>query len=129
MILEFALLSYLCILQLEKVRVERESEDRLDSQAQRYEERLTELHSVIAELSRKIDQQRINVIAEEEVAVEEYSQSELSHDQHEATGKDELVWKKMHRTLCSYRNRYVQTWMNRSLVTDFVTITGLADCS
>ncbi|XP_071542870.1 colorectal mutant cancer protein isoform X2 [Panulirus ornatus] len=75
----------LTVTQLEKVRVERESEDRLDSQAQRYEERLTELHSVIAELSRKIDQQRINVIAEEEVAVEEYSQSELSHDQHEAT--------------------------------------------
>ncbi|XP_042224698.1 colorectal mutant cancer protein-like isoform X2 [Homarus americanus] len=75
----------LTVTQLEKVRVERESEDRLDSQAQRYEERLTELHSVIAELSRKIDQQRINVIAEEEVVVEEYSQSELSHDQHDAT--------------------------------------------
>lgn len=68
--------------------MERESEDRLDSQAQHYEERLTELHSVIAELSRKIDQQRINVIAEEEVVAEaeEYSQSELSHDQHDATG-------------------------------------------
>ncbi|XP_069172163.1 LOW QUALITY PROTEIN: colorectal mutant cancer protein [Procambarus clarkii] len=75
----------LTVTQLEKVRVEREGEDRLDSQAQRYEERLTELHSVIAELSRKIDQQRINVIAEEEVVVEEYSQSELSHDQHDAT--------------------------------------------
>lgn len=74
-------------LQLEKVRVERESEDRLDSQAQRYEERLTELHSVIAELSRKIDQQRINVITEEEVVAEEYSQSELSHDQQDATGE------------------------------------------
>ncbi|KAK8749036.1 hypothetical protein OTU49_015651, partial [Cherax quadricarinatus] len=75
----------LTVTQLEKVRVERESEDRLDSQAQRYEERLTELHSVIAELSRKIDQQRISVIAEEEVVVEEYSHSELSHDQHDAT--------------------------------------------
>lgn len=77
----------LTVTQLEKVRVERESEDRLDSQAQHYEERLTELHSVIAELSRKIDQQRINVIAEEEaeVVAEEYSQSELSHDQHDAT--------------------------------------------
>lgn len=73
------------------MRVERESEDRLDSQAQRYEERLTELHSVIAELSRKIDQQRINVIAEEEAAVpEDYSQSELSHDQHDATGGPSL---------------------------------------
>ena len=66
--------------------MERESEDRLDSQAQHYEERLTELHSVIAELSRKIEQQRINVIAEEEVVAEEYSQSELSHEQHDATG-------------------------------------------
>ncbi|KAK8387627.1 hypothetical protein O3P69_018262 [Scylla paramamosain] len=75
----------LTVTQLEKVRVERESEDRLDSQAQHYEERLTELHSVIAELSRKIEQQRINVIAEEEVVAEEYSQSELSHDQHDAT--------------------------------------------
>lgn len=67
--------------------MERESEDRLDSQAQQYEERLTELHSVIAELSRKIDQQRINVIAEEEVGAEEYSQSELSHEQQDATGE------------------------------------------
>ncbi|XP_066965341.1 colorectal mutant cancer protein isoform X1 [Macrobrachium rosenbergii] len=76
----------LTVTQLEKVRVERESEDKLDLQAARYEERLTELHSVIAELSRKIDQQRINVIAEEEAAVvEEYSHSELSHDQHDAT--------------------------------------------
>ncbi|XP_068237666.1 colorectal mutant cancer protein [Palaemon carinicauda] len=75
----------LTVTQLEKVRVERESEDKLDLQAARYEERLTELHSVIAELSRKIDQQRINVIAEEEVVVEEYSHSELSHDQQDAT--------------------------------------------
>ncbi|KAK4316300.1 hypothetical protein Pmani_012521 [Petrolisthes manimaculis] len=75
----------LTVTQLEKVRVERENEDRLDSQAQQYEERLTELHSVIAELSRKIDQQRINVIAEEEVVAEEYSQSELSHDHQDAT--------------------------------------------
>ncbi|KAG0714225.1 Colorectal mutant cancer protein [Chionoecetes opilio] len=75
----------LTVTQLEKVRVEQENEDRLDSQAQHYEERLTELHSVIAELSRKIEQQRINVIAEEDVVAEEESQSELSHDQHDAT--------------------------------------------
>ncbi|KAK7067309.1 hypothetical protein SK128_003168 [Halocaridina rubra] len=76
----------LTVTQLEKLRVERESEDRLDTQAARYEERLTELHSVIAELSRKIDQQRINVIAEEDaVAIEEFSHSELSHDQQDVT--------------------------------------------
>lgn len=34
--------------------------------AQQYEERLTELHSVIAELSRKVERQRTLVITEEE---------------------------------------------------------------
>lgn len=34
--------------------------------AQQYEERLTELHSVIAELSRKLERQRTLVITEEE---------------------------------------------------------------
>lgn len=37
-----------------------------NSVAQQYEERLTELHSVIAELSRKMERQRTLVIAEEE---------------------------------------------------------------
>lgn len=36
--------------------------------AQQYEERLTELHSVIAELSRKMDRQRALVITEEDDA-------------------------------------------------------------
>lgn len=43
-----------------------ETEERAEVQAQRYEERLTELHSVIAELSRKIDRQRALVIREED---------------------------------------------------------------
>ncbi|KAL3277677.1 hypothetical protein HHI36_013023 [Cryptolaemus montrouzieri] len=38
----------------------------LDEQAQRYEEQLTELHSVIAELTRKLHQQRTMAIAEED---------------------------------------------------------------
>lgn len=38
----------------------------LDEQSQRYEEQLTELHSVIAELTRKLHQQRTMAIAEED---------------------------------------------------------------
>ncbi|VEN42486.1 unnamed protein product [Callosobruchus maculatus] len=38
----------------------------LDEQAQRYEEQLTELHSVIAELTRKLQQQQIMAINEED---------------------------------------------------------------
>lgn len=38
----------------------------LDEQAQRYEEQLTELHSVIAELTRKLHQQRAMAITEED---------------------------------------------------------------
>ena len=41
--------------QVERSRLLRENEDRLDQQAVRYEERITELHSVIAELNKKID--------------------------------------------------------------------------
>lgn len=40
----------------------------LNSMKQQYEERLTELHSVIAELTRKLERQRTLVIAEEEDA-------------------------------------------------------------
>ena len=43
-----------------------DTEERAELQAQRYEERLTELHSVIAELSRKIERQRALVIREED---------------------------------------------------------------
>ncbi|KAG5871006.1 Colorectal mutant cancer protein [Gonioctena quinquepunctata] len=42
----------------------------LDEQSQRYEEQLTELHSVIAELTRKLHQQRAMAIAEEDEASE-----------------------------------------------------------
>ncbi|XP_065156783.1 colorectal mutant cancer protein isoform X2 [Atheta coriaria] len=41
-------------------------QQQLDDQAQRYEEQLTELHSVIAELTRKLHQQRAMAIAEED---------------------------------------------------------------
>ena len=49
-------------LQTEKLRIQREAEDRLEQQTVRYEERITELHSVIAELRKKIDRHQINVI-------------------------------------------------------------------
>ena len=48
--------------QTEKLRAQREYEDRLEQQTLRYEERITELHSVIAELRKKIDRHQINVI-------------------------------------------------------------------
>ncbi|KAK9884471.1 hypothetical protein WA026_007314 [Henosepilachna vigintioctopunctata] len=41
-------------------------QQQLDEQAQRYEEQLTELHSVIAELTRKLHHQRTMAIAEED---------------------------------------------------------------
>lgn len=56
--------------QLERLQVGRDREDRLEQQAQRYEERIIELHSIIAELSKKLDIQRAAVIKEED----EYSQ-------------------------------------------------------
>lgn len=52
-------------------------QQQLDEQAQRYEEQLTELHSVIAELTRKLHQQRTMAIAEED----------------EVSGKWALVWR------------------------------------
>ena len=42
-----------------------------EMQSQRYEERIVELHSVIAELSRKLEDQRDDVIREEESELEE----------------------------------------------------------
>ena len=47
-------------LQMERAKLQRETEDRLDQQAVRYEERITELHSVIAELNKKIDRTQPN---------------------------------------------------------------------
>ena len=41
--------------QMERAKLQRDNEERLDQQAVRYEERITELHSVIAELNKKID--------------------------------------------------------------------------
>lgn len=52
--------------QLEKLQAARDREDRLEQQAQRYEERIIELHSVIAELSKKLDLQRAAIIKEED---------------------------------------------------------------
>ena len=49
-------------LQTERLRQQREGEDRLEQQAARYEDRLIELHSVIAELHKKLDRYQISVI-------------------------------------------------------------------
>ena len=61
---------FLC-LQLEKLRICRDRDDILDNQSLRYEERLVELHSVIAELSRQLEQKaRERIVEEEEEDVE-----------------------------------------------------------
>ncbi|CAI5787147.1 Hypothetical predicted protein [Podarcis lilfordi] len=59
----------------------REHEDVQERTTLRYEERITELHSIIAELNKKIDRLQGTTIREED----EYSElrSELSHSQHE----------------------------------------------
>lgn len=62
------------------MRSARETEERLDGQAQRYEERLTELHSVIAELSRKLERQRSHVIREDEEEDELEENEDVSQD-------------------------------------------------
>ncbi|KAL3234178.1 hypothetical protein MRX96_022696 [Rhipicephalus microplus] len=69
-LLELANKLHLAAISSLKNEVARDQEDRLEQQAQRYEERITELHSVIAELSKKLDIQRAAVIKEED----EYSQ-------------------------------------------------------
>lgn len=51
---------------LEKNSLQERLQQQLDEQAQRYEEQLTELHSVIAELTRKLHQQRAMAITEED---------------------------------------------------------------
>ncbi|XP_068082210.1 colorectal mutant cancer protein isoform X2 [Anabrus simplex] len=66
--------------QLEKLRLVADTEERAELQAQRYEERLTELHSVIAELRRKIDRQRSLVIREEDDVISENEDQDLSRD-------------------------------------------------
>ncbi len=48
--------------QSDKLRIQREAEEKLEQTTSRYEERITELHSVIAELRKKLDRNQINVI-------------------------------------------------------------------
>ncbi|XP_060091578.1 colorectal mutant cancer protein isoform X4 [Heteronotia binoei] len=68
--------------QCEQSHLMREHEDVQERTTLRYEERITELHSIIAELNKKIDRLQGITIREED----EYSElrSELSHSQHEA---------------------------------------------
>ncbi|XP_048359312.1 colorectal mutant cancer protein isoform X2 [Sphaerodactylus townsendi] len=68
--------------QCEQPHLMREHEDVQERTTLRYEERITELHSIIAELNKKIDRLQGTTIREED----EYSElrSELSHSQHEA---------------------------------------------
>uniref|UniRef100_A0A8B9EX81 MCC regulator of WNT signaling pathway n=1 Tax=Amazona collaria TaxID=241587 RepID=A0A8B9EX81_9PSIT len=67
--------------QCEQSHLMREHEDLQEQTTLRYEERITELHSIIAELNKKIDQLQGTTIREED----EYSElrSELSQSQHE----------------------------------------------
>ncbi|CAM5145911.1 unnamed protein product [Natator depressus] len=68
--------------QCEQSHLMREHEDVQERTTLRYEERITELHSIIAELNKKIDRLQGITIREED----EYSElrSELSQSQHEA---------------------------------------------
>ncbi len=52
--------------QLEKLRLLQSRDEQLESQSCRYEERLVELHSVIAELTRQLEQREADRIQEEE---------------------------------------------------------------
>ncbi|XP_076309439.1 colorectal mutant cancer protein-like isoform X2 [Tachypleus tridentatus] len=75
--------------QLDRLRLARDSENRLEQQAQRYEERLTELHSIIAELSRKLDSQEAAVIKEEdEFSQQSEDESKYSETQSQDTGNE-----------------------------------------
>uniref|UniRef100_A0A672TR16 MCC regulator of WNT signaling pathway n=2 Tax=Strigops habroptila TaxID=2489341 RepID=A0A672TR16_STRHB len=67
--------------QCEQSHLMREHEDLQERTTLRYEERITELHSIIAELNKKIDRLQGTTIREED----EYSElrSELSQSQHE----------------------------------------------
>ncbi|XP_078531641.1 colorectal mutant cancer protein isoform X1 [Lissotriton helveticus] len=68
--------------QCEQSHLMREHEEVQERTTLRYEERITELHSIIAELNKKIDRLQGTTIREED----EYSElrSELSHSQQEA---------------------------------------------
>ncbi|XP_052833560.1 protein ecdysoneless homolog isoform X2 [Octopus bimaculoides] len=52
--------------QTDKLRIQRDYDDKVEKITSRYEERITELHSVIAELRKKIDRHNINIIREED---------------------------------------------------------------
>lgn len=60
----------------------REHEDSQERTTLRYEERITELHSIIAELNKKIDRLQGTTIREEDECSD--LRSDLSHSQHEA---------------------------------------------
>jgi len=49
-------------MEVEKLRMQREFEERQEQRSLHYEDRITELQSVIAELRKKIDQRHINMI-------------------------------------------------------------------
>ena len=57
---------HILYIQLEKLRMAKEKDDQLDSTTSRYEERLVELHSVIAELSKQVEDRQRDHIAEED---------------------------------------------------------------
>ncbi|XP_072924720.1 colorectal mutant cancer protein isoform X2 [Hemitrygon akajei] len=68
--------------QCEQSHMMREHEDTQERTTLRYEERITELHSIIAELNKKIDRLQGTTIREEDECSD--LRSDLSHSQHEA---------------------------------------------
>ena len=78
-------------LKLEKLRICRERDDILDNQSLRYEERLVELHSVIAELSRQLEQKSRERIAEEEEDVEVENDADTSCENNSDTYQETSV--------------------------------------
>ena len=72
------------MLQLEKLRLAKEKDDQLDCTTARYEERLVELHSVIAELSRQLEEKSRDQINEEESGDDD-------EDEEDETEKNEAV--------------------------------------
>ena len=74
------------MLQLEKLRLAKEKDDQLDCTTARYEERLVELHSVIAELSRQLEEKSRDQINEEESG-----DNDEEEDEEDETEKNEAV--------------------------------------
>ena len=71
-------INYTEILKLERLRICRDRDELLDNQSLRYEERLVELHSVIAELSRQLEQKARERIAEEEDDIDAENDADTS---------------------------------------------------